>query len=85
MLPMLSVQGWPVLELGRDYLHEFIQRLENEDKLPAFDAEPVAEIVARMALSPETGIPVNDDQAMRRFIREHITLVFRLPPQTQNP
>jgi len=84
---MLTVQGWPVLELGRDYLREFIQRLQSEDKLPAFDAEPVAEMVARMALSlvltPETGIPVDDDQAMRRFIREHITLVFRLPPDAE--
>lgn len=89
VLPLLTVHGAPVLGLGRDYLAEFIRRLQGEGKLGAFDAEPVAEIVARvalsMALTPQTAIPVQDDKQARQFAREHITMMFRLPPAAARP
>lgn len=79
VLPLLTVQGGPVLELGRAYLVEVIERLQDSGGLARYDAAPVAEIMARVALSmvltPETAIPVADDEA-RRFAARHITAFF---------
>ncbi len=84
ILPHLTVDGAPVLELGRDYLVEFIERLQRENKVPAFDPAPVAEMVARTALSlaltPQTVIPLDDDDAARQFARTHIAGAFLLAP-----
>jgi AcrR family transcriptional regulator len=81
VLPMLTVAGEPVLRLGRDFVAEFIERLQAEGRLPEFEAEPVAELVARtalsMALTPQTCIPAGESQ-LRRFAREHIVLIFRI-------
>jgi AcrR family transcriptional regulator len=83
VLPRLTIEGYPVIELGRDYLVEFIHRLQDEGKLPDYDATPVAEIIARvslsMALTPQTSLPMNDDDAARRFVRQHIAVAFGLP------
>lgn len=82
VLPYLTVQGAPVIELGRDYLAEFIDRLQREGKLPQYDPFPLAEMVARnalsMALTPQTVIPLNDDAALRRFARDHVVPGFRI-------
>ncbi|WP_433759115.1 TetR/AcrR family transcriptional regulator [Nocardia sp. CA-135398] len=82
VLPYLTVKGAPVLELGRDYLAEFITRLQGEGKLPEYDPEPVAEMIARTALSlaltPQTVLPLDDDAAIRKFAREHVVVSFRL-------
>jgi AcrR family transcriptional regulator len=82
VLPYLTVKGAPVLELGRDYLAEFITRLQGEGKLPEYDPEPVAEMIARTALSlaltPQTVLPLDDDTAIRKFAREHVVVSFRL-------
>jgi AcrR family transcriptional regulator len=76
VLPYLTVQGAPVIELGRDYLAEFIARLQVEGKLPQYDPLPVAEMVARtslsLALTPQTVIPIDDDAAARAFARRHV-------------
>ncbi|MEV4127976.1 TetR/AcrR family transcriptional regulator [Nocardia sp. NPDC049707] len=82
VLPYLTVRGAPVLELGRDYLAEFITRLQAEGKLPEYDPEPVAEMIARTALSlaltPQTVLPLDDDAAIRKFARDHVAVSFRL-------
>jgi AcrR family transcriptional regulator len=82
VLPVLTIRGEPILMLGRDYIADFIHRLQRAGSLPAFDAEPVAEMVARIALSmlltPQTSIPLRDEAAARQFAREHITVLFRL-------
>ncbi|MGW4124042.1 TetR/AcrR family transcriptional regulator [Nocardia sp. NPDC004711] len=82
VLPYLTVQGAPVIELGRDYLAEFIARLQAEDKLPQYDPLPLAEIIARAALSlaltPQTVIPLDDPVALRQFARDHIIPGFRI-------
>jgi AcrR family transcriptional regulator len=84
VLPYLTVNGGPVLDLGRDYLVEFISRLQDEGKLPGYDPTPVAEMLARVALSmallPATAIPLGDSAAGREFVRAHITPIYRLPP-----
>ncbi|MEV5652490.1 TetR/AcrR family transcriptional regulator [Nocardia sp. NPDC052254] len=82
VLPYLTVQGAPVIELGRDYVAEFITRLQAEGKLPQYDPLPLAEMVARnalsMALTPQTLIPVDDEQAGRQFARDHVVPGFRI-------
>ncbi|MGW4772734.1 TetR/AcrR family transcriptional regulator [Nocardia sp. NPDC004278] len=82
VLPYLTVKGAPILELGRDYLAEFISRLQDEGKLPDYDPEPLAEMIARTALSlaltPQTVLPLDDDAAIRKFARDHVVVSFRL-------
>lgn len=82
ILPYLTTRGAPVIELGRDYVAEFIVRLQDEGKLPAYDPLPVAELIARtavsMALTPETVIPLDNDAATREFAREHVAVSFRV-------
>ncbi|MDO3646847.1 TetR/AcrR family transcriptional regulator [Nocardia mangyaensis] len=81
VLPYLTTGGAPVIELGRDFLAEFITRLQEAGKLPAYDPLPVAELVARTALSlvltKPTVIPLDDEAAARRFARDHIAPGFR--------
>ncbi|KAF0846367.1 TetR/AcrR family transcriptional regulator [Nocardia caishijiensis] len=81
VLPYLTTGGSPVIELGRDFIAEFITRLQQDGKLPAYDPLPVAEMVARTALSlvltRPTVIPLDDEAAARRFARDHIAPGFR--------
>lgn len=83
VLPYLTTKGAPVIELGRDYLAEFITRLQDEGKLPVYDPLPLAEMIARTALSlaltPQTVIPLGDDIAVRRYARDHVVVSFRVP------
>lgn len=83
VLPMLTVRGGPVVELGRDYLTEFIRRLQREGALPRYDPVPVAEVFARLALSlaltPESTIPMADDEHTRRFVLDHMAVMVGLP------
>ncbi|MEO6886634.1 MAG: TetR/AcrR family transcriptional regulator [Jatrophihabitantaceae bacterium] len=88
VLPLLTTRGAPILDLGRDYLAEFIARLQSEGKLPAYDPKPVAEMIARigisLALTPQTSIPLGSNAAARQFAVEHITVGFRLPPPAES-
>ncbi|MBO0854137.1 MAG: TetR/AcrR family transcriptional regulator [Nocardia sp.] len=84
ILPYLTVQGAPVVELGRDYVAEFITRLQAEGKVSRYDPLPQAEMVARnalsLALTPQTLIPVDDEAAGRAFARDHVVPGFRVLP-----
>ena len=51
MLPALTINGAPVLALGRDYLADVIRRLQAAGSAEIYDPEPVAEMMARVALS----------------------------------
>ncbi|MET8648270.1 MULTISPECIES: TetR/AcrR family transcriptional regulator [Nocardia] len=82
VLPFLTTRGAPIIELGRDYLAEFVARLQSEGKLPDYDPAPLAEMIARtavsLALTPQTVMPLGDDQAIRRFARDHVVVSFRV-------
>ncbi|MCP2274963.1 transcriptional regulator, TetR family [Nocardia amikacinitolerans] len=82
VLPFLTVKGAPIIELGRDYVAEFVTRLQQEGKLPAYDPAPLAEMIARtavsLALTPQTVIPFGDDAALREFARDHVVVSFRV-------
>jgi hypothetical protein len=80
VLPLLTVQGAPVLALGRAYLADIIRRLQSDGHLPVIDPEPAAEMLARvalsMALTPETCIPLDEEEAARAFARRHVAVLF---------
>jgi AcrR family transcriptional regulator len=84
VLPLLTIGAGPVLQLGRSYLAGFIRRVQERLELPPADAEPVAEMVARvalsMALTPQTCIPVGDDEAARLFARQFLTGILGVAP-----
>lgn len=72
VLPFLTIQGAPVIAMGRDYLTTVLEQLQADGKLPAYDAAPVAEALARLtlsiALTPQSVLPVDDPVAMRAFL-----------------
>jgi AcrR family transcriptional regulator len=82
VLPALTVNAEPVLALGRAYLADIIRRLQAAGAAEAYDPEPVAEMIARLALSmaltPQTSLPLHDDAVARSFARNHIAVVYRL-------
>jgi AcrR family transcriptional regulator len=84
VLPLLTTQGAVVLALGRAYVVEFIRRVQRHDDHPTFDPDPVAEMVARVALSlaltPQTCLPVDDEAAFRQFAHRHIAGALGLAP-----
>jgi AcrR family transcriptional regulator len=73
VLPLLTVNGGPVLALGREYLTEFIRGLQRQGRRPSYDAEPIAELMARLALSfaltPDSVIALDDPDATRATVR----------------
>lgn len=86
VLPLLTIHAGPVLELGRAFLSDFIRRLQRDDGLPEFDPDPVAEMLARVALSmavlPRTCIPLENEDAVRAFTRRHLAAMvgWSAPP-----
>jgi AcrR family transcriptional regulator len=76
MLRYLTIDGEPVIAVGTAYVAAQIRRAQRDGQAPEYDAEPVAEIVARLAhsltLTPGGVIPVDDEQAAREFVRNHV-------------
>ena len=83
ILPRLTVQAGPILAVGRAYLADKLRALHRDDTEPDFDADLVAEIMARLAqslaLTPDGLIPLTDETAAREFARR--TLVPMLGGQ----
>ncbi|WP_039796886.1 TetR/AcrR family transcriptional regulator [Nocardia araoensis] len=73
ILPRLTTEAGPILAVGRDYLAEKLRELRDAGGTHDFDADLVAEIMARLALSlaltPDGLIPVSDQNAAREFAR----------------
>jgi TetR/AcrR family transcriptional repressor of uid operon len=65
-----------VMGLVRDYLARFVRDLQAEGRYLDIDADLVAEIQARLALSlvlaPEGRIPMHDDAATRAFATKYL-------------
>ncbi|MGN2640485.1 TetR/AcrR family transcriptional regulator [Nocardia takedensis] len=71
ILPRLTTEAGPILAVGRTYLAEKLRELRAEDD--TFDADLVAEVMARLAMSlaltPDGLIPLDDVAAGREFAR----------------
>ncbi len=80
ILPKLTVDADPILQIGRDYLSAFLVRLQDEGHLPPYDVAPVADCLARLAqsevLTPATEPPA--EAQTRDFVRNHLAPFIRL-------
>lgn len=80
VLPKITIDADPILEIGRGYLGSFLTRLQDEGHLPAYDVRPVADWLARLAQS-EVLTPSREPlspEATRAFIRDHLAPFIRL-------
>jgi AcrR family transcriptional regulator len=92
VLPVLTTGGGPVLALGRDYLAGVLREFQDDGLMPEFDPVPMAEVLARLSLSfaltPDTALPLDDQEATRAIFRAHIVPALGLPagprPTTAN-
>lgn len=80
VLPKITIDADPILEIGRSYLAGFLTRLQAEGHLPAYDVAPVADWLARLAqsavLTPATN-PLTEEET-RAFVRNHLAPFIRL-------
>jgi AcrR family transcriptional regulator len=83
VLPKLTVDAEPILEIGRDYLAGFLTRLQAEGHLPTYDVRPVADALTRLTqsemLTPSKD-PLNPSE-VRAFVRDHLAPFIRLSPE----
>lgn len=82
ILPRLTTEAGPVLAVGRVYLAEKLRELRPREV--DFDADLIAEVMARLALSlaltPDGLIPLADAEAGRDFARRTLLPMVGLPP-----
>lgn len=80
VLPKITIDADPILQIGRSYLAGFLTRLQAEGHLPPYDVAPVADWLARLAqssvLTPATS-PLTEQEA-RDFVRNHLAPFIRL-------
>jgi AcrR family transcriptional regulator len=80
VLPRLTLEAAPLLEIGRGYLAAFLMRLQAEGHLPVYDVGPAADFLTRVAqseiLTPATA-PLTDAET-RDFVRDHLAPFIRL-------
>ncbi|MEO3824809.1 helix-turn-helix domain-containing protein [Actinomadura sp. B10D3] len=77
-LPQLSMNGGAVMLAARDILADRLRRARPGD---AGDHDTVAEVLLRVAVSlllvPGGGLALDDEDAIRRFARDHLTRMLR--------
>ncbi len=80
VLPRLTLEAGPLLEIGRQYLAAFLVRLQTDGHLPSYDVVPVADWLTRQAhseiLTPAT-TPLTEAET-RAFVRDHLAPFIRL-------
>lgn len=84
ILPRLTIDAGPILAVGRTYLAEKLRALQESGNVPDFDADLVAEVLARLGqslvLTPDGLIPLGDEQAARDFARRTILPMIGVQP-----
>ena len=74
VLPRLTLEAGPLLDIGRSYLADFLVRLQREGHVPPYDVTPVVDWLARHAqsetLTPAASAP--SEQEVRAFVRDHL-------------
>jgi AcrR family transcriptional regulator len=80
VLPRLTLEAEPLLEIGRQYLAGFLLRLQSEGHLPAYDVAPVADWLARLAQSEILTPAATEltEAETRAFVRDHLAPFIRL-------
>lgn len=84
VLPRLTLEAGPLLDMGRSYLAAFLLRLQHEGHLPSYDVTPVADWLARLAQSEiltPADAPLTETQT-RDFVRDHLAPFVRLTEGT---
>lgn len=87
VLPKMTVDADPILDIGRGYLGAFLTRLQHEGHLPSYDVAPVADCLARLAQS-EVLTPSRDpldEAATTAFVRDHLAPFIRLSTAEGTP
>ena len=80
VLPKLTVDAEPILEIGRAYLADFLTRLQDDGHLPRYDVRPVADALTRLTQS-EMLTPSKtalSPREARAFVRDHLAPFIRL-------
>lgn len=80
VLPKITIDADPILEIGRGYLAAFLSRLQAEGHLPPYDVAPVADCLARLAQSEvltPAATPLTEAET-RSFVRDHLAPFIRL-------
>ncbi|MBF6439391.1 TetR/AcrR family transcriptional regulator [Nocardia cyriacigeorgica] len=84
ILPRLTTDAGPVLAVGRTYLAAKLRELRDAEAAADFDADLVAEIMARLAqslaLTPDGLIPLDDEDAAREFSRRTLLPMVGVRP-----
>ncbi len=83
LLPPLTLEGGPVLELYRSLIAHRLQAEVNAGRAASTDIDGVAEVIARLAISllltREGTITLDDPHSVRRLV--NLTLLPMLQPQ----
>ena len=83
LLPPLTLDGGPVLELYRSLIANRLQAEVNAGRAASTDIDGVAEVIARLAISllltRDGTITLDDPQSVRRLV--NLTLLPMLQPQ----
>lgn len=73
VLPQITIGGGPIIALGRRYLSAQVQWARDAGAELTADPEHIAEILARIAqslvLTPETTLPMDDDEELSVLVR----------------
>jgi AcrR family transcriptional regulator len=81
VLSSLTVEAGPVLALATRYVAQQIRRGQQEGAFPAYDPEPVAELLVRFAhsivLTPRASVELDGEDAVREFARAHVNPILR--------
>lgn len=84
VLPRLTLEAGPLLDIGRSYLADFLVRLQREGHVPAYDVTPVVDWLARHAqsemLTPAPTAPT--EQSVGDFVRRHLAPFVGITPET---
>lgn len=84
VLPRLTTEAGPVIAVGRTYLAEKLRAVQAAGEGRDFDADLVAEVLARLghslALTPDGLIPLVDERAAREFARRTMLPMIGIQP-----
>jgi AcrR family transcriptional regulator len=82
LLPVVTVEGGPVVAVARQYLAGHLRRAQTAGRMRRSDPEAVAELLVRLTLSflvtPDSCIPLDTDPQARAFARRFLVPLSQL-------